>query len=330
MLPNFAQLCHQHVAKKLSACCHKYNYNVVANTSACCHLEVDISHISSAQLLAERRDLQDIIVKIVVVKFSIGTDIIISSSQNYEKYHDQNRVLMPPTTCCQECDLFNRQESDKNLGILPSSYSGHHHDHHHSFHRPVKQYRRYTCLAAQQGVWSLPSARQWNISVSQGAQIIRSLREALATWRGSQNLKNDTQSYNMENGWYRLSFKYGLWAVGHLGHMGQTQTSTNLSTQLAWVTLFLTQQDLMLGNSGGDSGSLGFVLFSPSRWVTTCGGPNWSFCHISENSKHCDRDVWLGGVLPFPCKFLYISKHFKTFQNIVRGGLVFYLLRVSF
>ena len=115
MLPNFAQLCHQHVAKKLSACCHKYNYNVVANTSACCHLEVDISHISSAQLLAERRDLQDIIVKIVVVKFSVGTDIIISSSQNYEKYHDQNRVLMPPTTCCQECDLFNRQESDKIL-----------------------------------------------------------------------------------------------------------------------------------------------------------------------------------------------------------------------
>ena len=95
MLPNFAQLCHQHVAKKLSACCHKYNYNVVANTSACCHLEVDISHISSAQLLAERRNLQDIIVKIVVVKFSVGTDIIISSSQNYEKYHDQNRALMP-------------------------------------------------------------------------------------------------------------------------------------------------------------------------------------------------------------------------------------------
>ena len=186
--------------------------HVGTNTSACCHLEVDISHVSSAQLLAERRDLQDIIVKIVVVKFSVGTDIIISSSQNYEKYHDQNRVLMPPTTCCQECDLFNGQESDKNLGILPSSYSGHHHDHHHSFHRPVKQYRRYTCLAAQQGVWSLPSARQWNISVSQGAQIIRSLREALATWRGSQNLKNGTQSYNMENGWYRLSFK--IWTVG--------------------------------------------------------------------------------------------------------------------
>ena len=96
--------------------------HVATNTSACCHLEVDISHISSAQLLAERRDLQDIIVKIVVVKFSVGTDIIISSSQNYEKYHDQNRVLMPPTTCCQECDLFDRQESDKNLGIPPSSY----------------------------------------------------------------------------------------------------------------------------------------------------------------------------------------------------------------
>ena len=122
MLPNFAQLCHQHVATNLSACCHKHigmllqiHLHVGTNTSACCHLEVDISHVSSAQLLAERRDLQDIIVKIVVVKFSVGTDIIISSSQNYEKYHDQNRVLMPPTTCCQECDLFNRQESDKIL-----------------------------------------------------------------------------------------------------------------------------------------------------------------------------------------------------------------------
>ena len=234
--------------------------------------------------------------------------------------------------------MWSLQSAGKrqNLVIPQSSYSGHHHDHHHSFHRLVKQYRRYTCLAAQQGGWSLPSARQWNISVSQGAQIIRSLREALATWRGSQNLKNDTQSYNMENGWYRLSFK--IWTVGcwtldiwdTFTFHEKAQTSTNLSTQLAWVTLFLTQQDLMLGNSGGDSGSLGFVLFSPSRWVTTCGGPKWSFCHISENSKHCERDVWLGGVLPFPCKFLHISKHFKTFQNIVRGGLVFYLLRVSF
>ena len=92
MLPNFAQLCHLHVATNTTIMLLQIHLHVGTNTSACCHLEVDISHISSAQLLAERRDLQDIIVKIVVVKFSIGTDIIISSSQNYEKYHDQIRV----------------------------------------------------------------------------------------------------------------------------------------------------------------------------------------------------------------------------------------------
>jgi hypothetical protein len=44
------------------------------------------------------------------------------------------------------------------------------------------------CLAAQQGLWSFPSARQANISVSQGAQIIRSDTLASPTLFGSQNL----------------------------------------------------------------------------------------------------------------------------------------------
>ena len=44
------------------------------------------------------------------------------------------------------------------------------------------------CFEAQHGLWSFPSARQANISVSQGAQIIRSDTLASPTLFGSQNL----------------------------------------------------------------------------------------------------------------------------------------------
>jgi hypothetical protein len=44
------------------------------------------------------------------------------------------------------------------------------------------------CLAAQQGLWSFPSARQANISVSHGAQIMRSDTLASPRLFGSQNL----------------------------------------------------------------------------------------------------------------------------------------------
>ena len=45
-----------------------------------------------------------------------------------------------------------------------------------------------SCLDAQQGEWSLPSARQEKISVSHGAQIIRSATLVEETASGSQNL----------------------------------------------------------------------------------------------------------------------------------------------
>ncbi len=48
----------------------------------------------------------------------------------------------------------------------------------------------------QQGVWSRPSARQENIWVSQGAQIIRSVTEAEPTRSGSQ--KSSTHLENVK------------------------------------------------------------------------------------------------------------------------------------
>ena len=63
--------------------------------------------------------------------------------------------------------------------------------------------------------------------------------------------------------------------------------SIHLSTQLAWVTLLLTQHDLISGKEGGGDGSLGFVPSFPSRWVTTwweyyrgCGVKQYIFLNL--------------------------------------------------